>query len=109
MTKVEIIRELTRSNPKFIKSLDVIYHNRRANVKYVYTYEFISHLSLDARRELAMVLLSLYKLRKYVECIRVVYFPFDDDNEECITKYASDIYYSSSISDFVKYIKPIKK
>lgn len=105
MTKNEIVRELTRSNPKFIKSLDVIYYNRRANVKYVYTYEFTTHLSLDARRELSMVLLSLYKLRKYVEGIRVVYFPFDDDNEECITKYASDIHYSSSISDFIKSIK----
>lgn len=109
MTKVEIIRELSRGNPKFIKSLDIIYHNRRANVRYVYTYESTTCLSLDARRELAMVLLSLYKLRKYVEGVLVVYFSFDDDSEECITKYASDIHYSSSISDFIKYIKPIKK
>lgn len=107
MTKVEIIRELTKCNPQNIKSLSIIYHNRGVNVRYPYIYEF-SHSSLEARRELAMVLLSLYKLRRYVEGVKVVYFPFDD-YDECVTRYFCDTRYVDSISDFVKCIKPIKK
>lgn len=104
MTKVEIIRELTKCNPQNIKSLSIIYHNRGVNIRYPYVYEFTSHLSLEARRELAMVLLSLYKLRKYIEGIKVVYFPFDD-YDECITRYVCDTHYVNTISDFIKTIK----
>lgn len=109
MTKVDIIRELTRSRLKFVKSLDIIYNIHSSNVRYVYSYEYTTHSSLDARRELAMVVFSLFKLRKYVECIRVVYFPFDGENDECIMKYAADVHYVQSISDFINHIKPIKK
>lgn len=109
MTKVEIIRELTRTRLKFVKSLDIIYHIPSSKVRYVYSYNYVTCSSLDARRELAMVVLSLFKLRKYVECIRVVYFPFDEENEECISKYAADVHYVQSISDFINHIKPIKK
>lgn len=105
MTKNEIIRELTRTNPKFIKSFDVIYHNRGSKVIYVFSYDCTSHCSHEFLRELSRVVLSLYKLRKYVESVRVVYFPFDDDNEECIMRYASGIHYVDSISDFIKTIK----
>lgn len=105
MTKNEIIRELSKCNPKFIKSLDVIYHNRLAKVNYVFSYEYTTHVSHELLRELARVVLSLYKLRKYVQCIRVEYFPLDDENVECISKYASDIHYVCSVSDFIESIK----
>lgn len=104
MTKVEIIRELTKCNPQDIKSLSIIYHNRVACVEYVYDYEFTSHLSLESRRELAKVLLSLYKLRNYVDAIRVEYFPADGDGDY-IYRYFSNLYYVQSISDFIKSIK----
>lgn len=107
MTKNEIIREVTRINPKLIKSLDVIYHNhnRLARFNYVFSYEYTSHASHEILRELARVLLSLYKLRKHVQCIRVEYFPLDDENNDCISRYASDIHYVRSVSDFIKSIK----
>lgn len=105
MTKVEIIRELTRSNPKLIKSLDVIYHNRFAKVNYVFSYEYTSHASHEILRELACVVLSLYKLRKHVQCVRVEYFPLGDENNDCVSRYASDIHYVRSVSDFIKTIK----
>lgn len=105
MTKVEIIRELTRINPKLIKSLDVIYHNRLARVNYVFSYEHTSHASHEILRELACVVLSLYKLRKHVQGIRVEYFPLDDEDNDCISRYVSDVHYVLSVSDFIKTIK----
>lgn len=105
MTKNEIIRELSKCNPRFIKSLDVIYHNRLSKVNYVFSYEYTSHISVESSRELARVLLSLYKLRKYVQCIRVEYFPLDNENDDCISKYVSDIHYVRSISDFIESVK----
>ena len=77
MTKNEIIRELIKCNPEDIKSLSIIYHDSGSRVEYFYDYQFTSHLSLESRRELAKVLLSLYKLRNYVGAIRVEYFPDD--------------------------------
>ena len=62
MTKNEIIRELIKCNPDDIKSLSIIYHDSGSLVEYFYDYEITPHLSLDSRRELAKVLLSLYKL-----------------------------------------------
>lgn len=105
MTKIEIISELRRCNPENIKSLSVIYFNRVSRVRYLYDYQFTSHLSLDARRELAKVLLSLYKLRDYVDVIRVEYFPSDCDDDETIYRYFSNLDYVYSISDFIKSIK----
>ena len=104
MTKNEIIRELIKCNPEDIKSLYIIYQNGRSRVRYVYDYEFTSHLSLGSRRELAKVLLSLYKLRDCVDVIRVEYFPADEDGNY-ICKYFSNIHYVPSISDFIKTIK----
>lgn len=109
MTKIEIIRELSRVRFKFVKSLDVIFHAPSTNARYVYSYEYTSHQSLESRREFEMVVSSLYKLRKYVDCIRVVYFPFDDENEESIMRYSSDVHYVHSIQDFIQHIKPVKK
>lgn len=104
MTKIEIIRELRRCNPENIKSFSVVFHNRVSRVRYFYDYQFTSHLSLDSRRELAKVLLSLYKLRDYVDFISVEYFPvgYDDDK---IYRYFSNLDYVYSISDFIKSIK----
>lgn len=104
MTKNEIIRELRRCNPENIKSLSVIYFNRVSRVRYIYDYQFTSHLSIDARRELTKVLLSLYKLRDYVQVIRVEYFPVGDD-DDTIYRYFSNLDYVYSISDFIKTIK----
>lgn len=109
MTKIEIIRELSRVRFKFVKSLDVIYRSPSTNSRYVYSYEYTSHLSLESRREFAMVISSLFKLRKYVESIRVVYFPFDEENDEPVVWYASDVHYVYSIRDFIQHIKPLKK
>lgn len=104
MTKIEIIRELRRCNPENIKKLSVIYFNRVSRVRYMYDFQFTSHLSLDARRELAKVILSLYKLREYVQVIRVEYFPVGDDDETTY-RYFSDLRYVYSVSDFIKSIK----
>lgn len=109
MTKIEIIRELSRVRFKFVKSLDVIYHAPSTNARYVYSYEYTSHLSLESRREFAMVVSSLFKLCKYVESIRVVYFPFDEENNEPVIWYASDVNYVHTIRDFIQHIKPVKK
>lgn len=104
MTKNQIIRELRRCNPENIKSMHVFYYNRDARVRYVYDYEFTTHLSLGARRELVKVLLSLYKLRDYVVAISVEYFPVGDD-DDTIFRYFSDSRYVPSVSDFIKSIK----
>lgn len=104
MTKNEIIRELTKCDSQKIKSLVIIYHNRDSCVKYAYDYEFTSHLSLESRRELTKVLLSLYKLRNYVEGLRVEYF-LDDCDDDYILRYFSNFHYVESISDFIKSIK----
>lgn len=109
MTKIEIIRELSRIRFKFVKSLYVIYHSPSTNARYVYSYEYTSHLSLESRREFDMVVSSLYKLRKYIESIRVVYFPFDEENEDPVICYSTDVLYVHSIQDFIKHIKPVKK
>ena len=105
MTKIEIIRELRRCNPENIKSLTIIYYNSSSRVRYAYDYQFTSHLSLDARRELAKVLLSLYKLRNYVNFIRVEYFPFSDDDTECVKRFYNEINFTLNISNFIKSIK----
>lgn len=106
MTKNEIVRELRKCNPQNIKSLYVVYHNCSAGVRYCYSYEFTSHASHEILRELACVVLSLWKLRKYVETISVDYFPVDDNDDcECIYRGFSEIRFSRSISDFIKTIK----
>lgn len=105
MTKNEIIRELTKCNPQNIKSLSVIYHNSAANVRYVYDYEFTSFSTLESKQELARVLLSLYKLRRYIVYLDVCYF-FQDGT---IARNFRGFRYVPSVSDFIKYVKLYNK
>lgn len=109
MTKNEIIRELSKFNPRLIGSLFIVYHNKQANVRYTFTYEdTLSHISTQEEvRELARVLLSLYKLRRYVECVRVVYL-IRTSESAWLERYYDSSNYVYSISDFIKTIKTIK-
>ena len=102
MTKNEIIRELVKSNPTNIKSLFIVYHNRITNDKYVYTYRSVICFTDESLRELARVLLSLYKLRKYVDRIQVTYF-----SSSSVSEYTRsyDVNFVYSVSDFIKTIK----
>lgn len=104
MTKNEIIRELVKINPRFIKSLGIIYHNRGADVKHIFIYEYTTHVSHERLRELACVVLSLWKLRKFVVDFCVEYFPFEDDGE-CVSRSFHASQYVTSVSDFIKTIK----
>ena len=103
MLKVEIIRELSKCNPQSIKSLYIVYHNRTTNDKYIYSYQSVLCFTNESFRELARVLFSLYKLRKYIDCIRVTYFSSVDSECEYSRQY--DVNYIYSISDFIKSIK----
>lgn len=101
MTKNEIIRELSKCNPSNIKSLYVIYHNK-PNVKFTFSYEYNSSVSVYSRRELAKVILSIYKLRSYVSSILIVYF---SKTGGCLTRTYDSCVRPQSISDFIKTIK----
>ena len=103
MTKNEIIRELMKCTPQDIKSLYLVYHNRTTNYKYVYSYQSLLCFTDESLRELARVLLSLYKLRKYIERIQVTYFSSSDSEYLCTRSY--DVNFVQSISDFIKTIK----
>lgn len=110
MTKNEIIRELSKINPRSIKRLAIIYHNRGADVKYVFAYEYTTHASHELLLELARVVLSLWKLRKFVVSINVEYFPLDDDDYgkdygKCVFRSFQSSRYVLSVSDFIKTIK----
>lgn len=104
MTKNEIIRELVKINPRFIKRLGIIYHNQTADVKHIFIYEYTTHVSHEVLRELARVVLSLWKLRKFVMDISVEYFPFEDDGV-CVYRSFHVSQYVTSVSDFIKTIK----
>ena len=106
MTKNEIIRELSKFNPSLIGRLFIVYHNKKTNTRYTFTYEdTFSHISThDEVRELARVLLSLYKLRRYVECIRVVYCVRTSESD-WLERYYESSNYVYSVSDFIKTIK----
>lgn len=104
MTKNEIIRELCNSNARCIESLFIIYHNRVSGDRYVFDYKRSFNSSLDSCRELARVLLSLYKLRKYVVGINVVYF-CEDFVDGPVHRAWSSFNYVDSVSDFIKTIK----
>lgn len=101
MTKNEILKELSKCDPSNIKSLYVIYHNK-PNVKFTFSYEYTFSLSLDIRRELVKVILSIYNLRSYVSSILVVYF---SKNGGCLTRTYDSCVCPQSISDFVKTIE----
>lgn len=107
MTKNEIVKELSKSNPNMIGRLYIVYHNEDANVRYTFAYEdTISHGSTCfERRELARVLLSLYKLRRHIECVRVVYWIRNSETGWLERYYDSCSRYVYSISDFIKTIK----
>lgn len=106
MTKNEIIRELAKCNPSLIGRLFIVYHNKKANVRYTFTYEdTLSHISThDECKELARVLLSLYKLRRHIECIRVVYCVRISESD-WLERYYESSNYVYSVSDFIKTIK----
>lgn len=103
MTKNEIIRELAKCNPLDVASLIIVYHNKTAGVKYVFSYEFST--SLDSRRELALVILSIYRLRRYVDSLKVVYSFTNDDGDFVVRYYNACKTYSHSISEFIRTIK----
>lgn len=106
MTKNEIIRELSKFNPCFICRLFIAYHNKKSNIRFTFTYEdTLSHSSTQAeRKELVRVLLSLYKLRHYIECLRVVYWVRTSEGD-WLERYYESFNYVYSISDFIKSIK----
>lgn len=107
MTKNEIIRELSKFNPSLIGRLFIVYHNRSSNVRYTFAYEdTLSHISTHEEvKELTRVLLSLYRLRRHVECIRVVYWVRTSENDWLERYYDSCPNYVYTISDFIKTIK----
>lgn len=104
MTKNEIIRELCNCNARCIESLSIIYHNRVSGYTYIFDYKRSCNSSLDSLRELAKVLLSLYKLRKYVFVINVVYSCLDFVDGP-VRRTWSPCNYVHSVSDFIKTIK----
>lgn len=106
MTKNEIIRELSKCDLSCVRTLFVVYHNPVTHVRYSFSYEYDHSLALpplSVRREMARVVLSAYKLRKYIKVISVVYFS-SANGESCI-RYYSDYCFVPTISDFVKSIK----
>lgn len=109
MTKNEIIRELTHSNPHDVQTLVIIYHNKRLGIKYPYIYECTSHLTLEERRELARVLLTLYKLRSFVTSISVTYFPLFDGDKPVHRSYDSCNAFVYGISEFIECVQTLKK
>lgn len=106
MNKNEIIRELSKFNPSLIGRLFISFHNKKTNTRYTFTYEdTLSHISTHEEvRELARVLLSLYKLRRYIECLRVVYWVRTSESD-WLERYYESADYVYSISDFIKTIK----
>lgn len=109
MTKNEIIRELLKINPNLIARLFIVYHNSSANVRYTFTYEKAlvhnSSRTHEEVKELARVLLSLYKLRRHIKCLRVVYWVPASKNDWLERYYDSCPNSVYSISDFIKTIK----
>lgn len=107
MTKKQIIRELSKFNPFLIGRLFIVYHNRSSNVRYVFAYEHtLSSISThDDVKELTRVLLSLYRLRRHIECLRVVYWVRTSENDWLERYYDSCPNYVYSISDFIRTIK----
>lgn len=105
MTKNEIIRELTKCDPRKIRHLCVVYHNKSTGAKYVFVYDYKSSTLLELRRELARVLLSMYKLRRHIESITASFFPLQAGSSPLDLFYDSCNHYVFSISDFIKTIK----
>lgn len=99
MTKNEIIRELTQCNPQSIQRLSIIYHNDSANVRYI--YEFSSLCDCSSKQELARVLFSLYRLRRYVVYLDVSYLSLDG----IVCRNFRNFRYVPSVSHFIKYVK----
>lgn len=104
MTKNEIIRELAKSNPDSISYLCVVYHNPSTRTSYVYAYNNSFLDTAELRRELARVVLSLYRLRKYIVSIRVVYYKPTLESD-FVNRFFDSANYVYSVSDFIKTIK----
>lgn len=105
MTKNEVIRELTKCDPRNIRHLCVVYHNKSNGIKYVFAYDYKSASIVELKRELARVLLSLYKLRRYIEGITASFSPLQSCTSPLDLFYDSCNRYVFSISDFIKSIK----
>lgn len=106
MTKNEIIRELSKCKFSRVRTLFVVYYNPVTHSRYSFSYENYPSFGLaplSVRRELAKVVLSAYKLRKYIKVISVSYFS-SANGESCI-RYYSDYCIVPTISDFIKTIK----
>lgn len=105
MTKNEIIRELTKCDPRNIRNLYIIYHNKSNGVRYVFSYYYKSASLVENERELARVLLSLYKLRRHIITITASFFPLQAGDSPLDIFFDSCNHYVFNISDFIKTIK----
>lgn len=107
MKKNEIIRGLQKLSPSRIKILDIIYHKDtpEGSIRFIYNYSSSSSIPF-CDTPLCEVLMSLYKLRRHVREIYLVYCdPLGQLQEFYWTP--RDCMYCSSLSDFIN-IKNIK-
>lgn len=113
MTKNGVIRELASCQLCDVARLCVVYHNQSPSLVYSFAYDRTCSSSLSARQELARVLLSIYKLRRFVTDIHAVYSVRNSDGDVLYRDvcFRSDncLQYVYSVSDFIKFVKPINK
>ena len=108
MKKNEIIRELSKCVAS-VRRLTIVYHNKSTNVVYTFGYENSPYYKASEAEndELARVLMSLYKMRKYIVDIHAVYYIRDSDGyfTKRVQHFTSDdcIQYVYSISDFINF------
>ena len=101
MTKYEIIKALSKSALYDVRYLHLIYHNECDNegdtTEYVFSY---NRKTAKTTRELLAVLMSIYKLRKYVRFINA---SFVCDGKLLTVKYsdAYAVYQAVDIADFI--------
>ena len=98
MTKYEIVKALAECKPSDVDFLSIVYHNPCDNqgdvIRYSFVYDkFSSNSNIN---ELVKVLLSVYKLRKYVVYVSVVSKTFNAYYDSL-----DDFYKIYSLSDFI--------
>lgn len=109
MTKNEIIRELSKCESRYVRRLTIVYHNLSSNVVYTFAYENSPYyIASDAEcEELVRVLMSLYKMRKYIVDIHATYYTRNSDGYfiKRVEHYTSAdcLQYVFSISDFINF------
>ena len=109
MTKNEIIRELSKCESRYVRRLTIVYHNLSSNVVYTFGYENSPcYRASDAEcEELVRVLMSLYKMRKYIVDIYATYYTRNSDGYfiKRVEHYTSAdcLQYVFSISDFINF------